>query len=183
MTGLRLDSTTAELRRRLGSVPWFIFEELLLAEGETSGGLFIARASSRSLARAVSLNKDTVARALAVLRGAGLVAHQRQAKDGGRFGTGTYRLKPPPGIQRIDEAPARRPPKPARVQPTRPRPALEPTQLPLLDDFSTSSADGSHRSNPPSPKQGDALAPGVRPGAAGRDRDASGTSGTAAGPC
>jgi len=61
VTALRVGPVSAELRRALGPVAWFVLEELLLGDGEEAAGTFVARASARSLAAAVSLNKDTVA--------------------------------------------------------------------------------------------------------------------------
>lgn len=75
-------------RPRLGPVPWFVLEELLrLAPGR--GGL--VETSVRELAANLSLNKDTVARALVRLRAEGIVIAQRQGHTpAGRFGRTRY---------------------------------------------------------------------------------------------
>ncbi len=184
MTALRVDADAAELRRELGPVPWFVLEELLLSEGEQDGDVLVVHSTVRALARSLSLNKDTVARALSMLRQVVAVASPPQPNDGGRFGTGCYRVGPVPGIHRIedlDRAPRRS--RPARSRPITLELPRETTQLSLIDQRSSIVTDHSRPTTPTRPKQDDALAPGVRPGPAGRRRDAGGTDGTAAGPC
>jgi len=60
MTALRIDPGAAPLRRQLGPVPWFVLEELVLLAGADS----VVETNVRALAAGLSLNKDTVARAL-----------------------------------------------------------------------------------------------------------------------
>lgn len=187
MNALRIDARAADLRRALGPMPWFVLEELLLGHGEEHGSTLIAQASARGIAASASLNKDTVARALAALAQAGVVSAVRQSNDRGRFGAGAYRIDMPAGVQRLDEAttntsqPSSTGARPHRSRPRTPHDA---TQLTLLD---VTPADLHHHTDPRPArplKQDDALAPRVPPRPAGRERDA----GTAArepgaGPC
>jgi hypothetical protein len=174
VTALLIDSDAAALRRMLGPVPWFIFEELVLGPGEDRGGALVAHASARSLAATASLNKDTVGRALAALGRAGVVVPQRQPNDGGRFGRGRYRVEAMPGVRRIADT-ATPSSKPASTTTRTPRTHAQltdvPTQLALLDD--TTATDPSETDRRPSrpPKRSDALAPGVRPCPAVTERD------------
>lgn len=98
MTGFGVDPTSSPLRRRLGPAPWFVLEELVLI-GAAEG----AETKVRSLAAGLSLNKDTVARALGRLRAAGLVVAEPQGSCAGRFSTGRYRVAPVPGLQILDQ--------------------------------------------------------------------------------
>jgi DNA-binding IscR family transcriptional regulator len=59
----------------------------------------VTRASVRSLAAMLGLNKDTVGRALARLRHAELVVHVK-----GRFEVGAYRLTVPAEVIRFNRA-------------------------------------------------------------------------------
>src|SRR5205085_882502 len=102
MTSLRVDHRAAELRRAIGPVAWFVLDELLLGDGEEAGAAFIARASARRVAAAVSLNKDTVARAFTALAHAGVIELVPQSNAGGRFASGRYRVAVLPGITRLD---------------------------------------------------------------------------------
>ena len=71
-----VDDAVADLRRSLGPTAWFVFEELLW-RAETAHGQLQAQISTRALAAALGLNKDTVTRALSRLRNAGVVARTR----------------------------------------------------------------------------------------------------------
>ena len=178
MTPLRIDADAAALRRRLGPVPWFVLEELLLLSDTTSG----VNTGVRALAAGLSLNKDTVARAIVRLRDEGLVVAQSQALHAGRFGAGRYQIGPLAGVHCLDaedSGPTR--PMPARTRPSHRR--RETTQLSLIDQHSTTGTDQSQPTCPSPPKQDDAVAPGVRPGPAGRHSDGGGTSEKAAGRC
>ncbi len=179
MTRLRIDADAGVLRRRLGPVPWFVLEELLLF----SDGTGVADTSVRAIAGALSLNKDTVARAIRRLRAEGVVVAQLQTHDSGRFGGTRYQIDPGIGVQGepVDEP---FPPRPAPASSSEPiPPPRETVQLSLIEQARNGEADHFHRSARSPARQDDALAPGVRPGRAGRQRDSSGTSGTAAGPC
>ncbi|MGH9164244.1 MAG: hypothetical protein ACRDZW_01875, partial [Acidimicrobiales bacterium] len=78
MTDFCVDPTSSPVRRRLGPAPWFVLEELVLV-GDGEG----AETNVRSLAAGLSLNKDTVARALGRLRAAGLVVVEPRLRSAG----------------------------------------------------------------------------------------------------
>jgi hypothetical protein len=77
---------------RVGPTAWAVLTALAL-DADTTGGAPIARASVRSLAVELGLNKDTVARALIRLRDARLVVAMT-----GRFEPSSYRLTIPAGV-------------------------------------------------------------------------------------
>lgn len=183
MTTLRIEPSAAELRHLLGPTPWFVLEELLLGDGESNDAVFVARASARSLAVALSLNKDTVARALSTLCRAGVVTSVLQSNDGGRFGSGGYRIAPVRGVDRVDDGPTTTSKKSSRTHRTPPRSIPQPTQLTLLPLDPADNTDQLDPNQTPPPKQLDALAPGVRPGPARVPRDSRNRRGTEAGSC
>lgn len=86
--------TASALRRQLGPTGWVVLEELLAHTDGTDDG-YEATASVRSLAAAVGLSKDTVARALVRLRGAGIVTAGQSRASTGTFTAGTYRITVP----------------------------------------------------------------------------------------
>ena len=91
-----IDEACREMRRRLGPASWLVFEELLLAATPV-GDRWRASVSVRVLVDRMGLSKDTVARAVARLRRAGLVT-PHQARTAGLFATGVYELTIPNGI-------------------------------------------------------------------------------------
>src|SRR6478752_9366098 len=91
-----IDEACREMRRRLGPASWLVFEELLLA-ATPDGDSWQASVSVRVLAERTGLSKDTVARAVARLRRAGLVT-LRQTRTAGVFAAGVYELTIPNGI-------------------------------------------------------------------------------------
>ena len=72
-----VDESVADLRRSLGPTAWFVLEELLW-RAETAQGQLQVQISTRELAAALGLNKDTVTRALGRLRNAGVVVPARR---------------------------------------------------------------------------------------------------------
>ena len=96
-----IDTASREMRRRLGPASWMVFEELLLA-ATPDGDKWRASVSMRVLAERTGLSKDTVARAVARLRRAGLVT-ARQERTAGLFAAGVYELTIPNGIT-VDSA-------------------------------------------------------------------------------
>jgi DNA-binding transcriptional ArsR family regulator len=87
------------LRRRLGATAWFVLEELVIgAEVVETGGLR-TRASTRELALRLELNKDTVTRALAKLRGCGVIT---VARRGGATGASVFAISVPAGVVVVD---------------------------------------------------------------------------------
>lgn len=183
MTALVIELGAAEVRRRLGPVPWFILEELLLNESESTNGPFVVEDSSRGLAAAVSLNKDTIARALSALTRAGVVTAWRQSKDAGRFSAGSYQVESVPGVQRISSSRPVPSSKGSQARPEAPRPTRKTGQLALLELAPTARVGPSDSTPPTPPKPIDALAPSVRRRPAGRERDTCGTPERGAGPC
>jgi DNA-binding transcriptional ArsR family regulator len=100
-----IGGASIELRRRLGPTAWAVFEELLLASTGPSGDCH-ATVSVRTLAGELGLAKDTVARALARLRRAGLVIARQTRTDTGAFATGSYLLAVPSSIRFDDVTPS-----------------------------------------------------------------------------
>ena len=155
MTGFCVDPTSSPLRRRLGPAPWFVLEELVLV-GAAEG----AETSVRSLATGLSLNKDTVARALGRLRAEGLVVAEPQGSRAGRFSTGRYRVAPVPGIQVLDQPTESPSPRPSR-RPAPPRPTQDGAQLSLLGEVVQPVGGHPESVDGTTPWKVDALAPGV----------------------
>ena len=155
MTGFCVDPTSSPLRRRLGPAPWFVLEELVLV-GAAEG----AETNVRSLAAGLSLNKDTVARALGRLRAAGLVVAEPQGSCAGRFAAGRYRVAPFPGLQVLDQPTECPPPLPSR-RPAPTQPPRDSAQLSLLADIQAAVGGHSEWVDEPTPWKVDALAPGV----------------------
>jgi hypothetical protein len=83
------------LARWVGPMAWTVLTALAV-DAESDGADMITRASVRSLAADLGLNKDTVGRALARLRQAQLVVHVT-----GRFEFGVYRLTVPADVIRF----------------------------------------------------------------------------------
>ena len=83
--------SATSLRRDLGPAAWIVLEELARRSTMVDGGA-VTHTSSRSLAGVLGLTKDTVARALARLRTAGLVIGEQRRSAAGLFDVGTYRI-------------------------------------------------------------------------------------------
>lgn len=164
MSGVLIQPAAGDLRRTLGPVAWFVLEELLLSDAAQQGERRVVTASARSLATALSLNKDTVARALRSLTIAGVVEPARLTQQAGRFVAGRYRVASLPGVAGVPGHPPQ-PAQPYRPAATRRRDSsLDGEQLSFLDAGPTDP--GSHPRAPHEqpPRPSDALAPGV-PGA------------------
>jgi DNA-binding transcriptional ArsR family regulator len=167
VSALRLDSGASPLRRRLGPVPWFVLEELVLLAGVDSA----VETSVRALAASLSLNKDTVARALGRLRDEGLVVSEPQPNLAGCFGPARYQPGPVAGLQRLDDEETRpRSPRPPTLA-AAPELATD-IQLSLIDDRPTYGGRHPTTESPTTPQYDDALAPGVRGHPAPVPRDA-----------
>jgi len=106
-------SATA-LRRQLGTTAWVVLEELL---AQSCGPVerCVAATSVRSFAGDLGVSKDTVGRALARLRDAGVVTAVQSRASTGTFAAGSYRIGVPACITFVE------PPNPTAVK-TRPRP-------------------------------------------------------------
>lgn len=168
MNSLKVDARVCEVRHAAGPVGWFLLEHLAM-HAAVDGDELVVATSVRDLAVAVSLNKDTVARAVAVLRGLGLVTRHQPA-SGGRFAGGQYVLTPPAGLSLLPtnfEQPRTRPRR-AHADPH--ARAHAPAQLSLLDPAAeppSATLDGRRQT---APQPSDALAPEV-PGAVHESRD------------
>jgi hypothetical protein len=88
----------ARLRRAVGPTAWVVLEALLQNAEPTSADEYIARRSIRDLAADLGLAKDTVARALRVLRDVGLISHDQHRADAGTFDPGRYAISMPIGV-------------------------------------------------------------------------------------
>lgn len=94
---LVVGAASLELRRALGPSAWLVFEEMLL-RSTTERGERIAHVSVRSMALALGVAKDTVARALSRLRDAGLVSPAQPKNERGLFDAGSYVIDVPEGL-------------------------------------------------------------------------------------
>ena len=86
---LVLGTESSGLRRTLGPMSWVALEALAARSREIDGRL-VADVSVRSLAGELGVAKDTAARALGVLRDAGLIVAAQARGVRGRFAGGCY---------------------------------------------------------------------------------------------
>lgn len=82
------------LRRLVGPTAWVVLETTL-AVARSSGDQLVAEVSVRQLATMLGLAKNTVARALLVLRRAQLVAPVESRTSDGAFACGRYAIDVP----------------------------------------------------------------------------------------
>lgn len=94
---LVIGAASLELRRALGPSAWLVFVEMLL-RSTAERGERIAHVSVRSMAAALGVAKDTVARALNRLRDADLVRPAQQKNERGLFEAGSYVIDVPEGL-------------------------------------------------------------------------------------
>lgn len=80
------------LRRQLRPISWMVLEQILLDTTIADSGDLIVRTSARHISEALRLDTVEVARALRVLRDAGLLTMAVNAQRGTRFGLTPYRL-------------------------------------------------------------------------------------------
>jgi DNA-binding transcriptional MocR family regulator len=123
------------LRRALGSTAWVAFE-VLVERSATEAGERVAVASVRTVAAELGVAKNTAARALAVLRAAGVVT-VAQARDGaGHFAQASYLIHTARGASHpstIDTAVTQRTVPDPRPRSTPRRRRADTGQLTLLD--------------------------------------------------
>jgi len=86
--GVVVRAEAAALRRQLGAMPWCALEAVVAASNDSG----LAAVSIRSLAIELGVSKNTVQRALAVLRDAGLIQVAAARREAGRFTAGGYRV-------------------------------------------------------------------------------------------
>lgn len=95
-------SEAAPLRRELGPLAWFIFEELVLAaDRDPTTGELRAAIGVRDLAASLGMSKDTAARGVTCLIAAGVVRRVVSRSQAGRFGSCRYVLSLPAGLARV----------------------------------------------------------------------------------
>jgi hypothetical protein len=92
-----LSPTCRALRRRLGALTWFVFEDVVL-DAEPAGSGLHAATSARRVAEHLGVTPGTAAGALRKLRQFGLLTHRRLAGASGRFGLSSYRVVLPDGM-------------------------------------------------------------------------------------
>jgi DNA-binding transcriptional ArsR family regulator len=85
------------LRRQLGPTAWVVLEATVALAHVADGDLLVD-ASARSLASEVGLSKNTVARALSVLRECGLVTFTQTRGNDGAFSAGRYVIALPADV-------------------------------------------------------------------------------------
>lgn len=108
-TRLVVTPASAGLRRSLRPIEWVVLEDVALdarvdarSDARTDGaGILVAATSARRVAEHLGLTPGAAAKALAALRTAGLIAHNRPAGPAGRFGLSMYTLTLPPGLEVI----------------------------------------------------------------------------------
>jgi len=93
-----------ELRRYVGPTGWAVLEEMV--ERSTGDGeRLTAQVSIRTLASALGLAKDTVARSVRRLRDLGLIVAEQRRTTAGSFDAGSYRLAVPTPCIAVVRAP------------------------------------------------------------------------------
>ena len=105
---LTIGPPAAPVRRELGPLSWFIFEELVLCAEPGGGGEPRAVVGVRGLAAALGISKDTAARGLSRLIDVGLARRVVTRTDEGRFASSYYLLRIPPGVSVTDSRMRRR---------------------------------------------------------------------------
>jgi DNA-binding transcriptional MocR family regulator len=85
----------AHLRRAIGPTAWVVLEALVQSADSTATDDFMTRQSIRDLAVELGLAKDTVARAVRVLREVGLLSHTQGRGNAGVFEPGRYVISLP----------------------------------------------------------------------------------------
>jgi hypothetical protein len=82
----------ADIRRTVGPMAWCAFEVLATTPPVDGGDAWIVSSSVRALATRMGVAKNTAHRAIAMLRGAGLVSTVQRRRGSGEFGSCAYRL-------------------------------------------------------------------------------------------
>jgi hypothetical protein len=87
-----------DVRRAVGPVAWCALEYLAASSSQGHGDGDTVAGSVRSLAAGLGVSKNTVHRALTVLRAAGLVEPVQSRSAAGRFDAGRYQLAVSPAV-------------------------------------------------------------------------------------
>jgi DNA-binding transcriptional ArsR family regulator len=96
-SGVVLTAAGRKLCRAVGATAWAVLCDIALdAEAEADGNL-VAATNVRRIAADLGISKDTAARALGRLVGAGLVARHCRRGAGGHFVRSLYELRREPG--------------------------------------------------------------------------------------
>lgn len=130
---LSIDDASAAARRQLGVVAWSVLEAVALS-GSTEDGAWVATTNARDLAAQLGVGKDRVAKALGVLRAAGLVvSHTSRDASTSRFAPSRYEVRLPlaPSHEPVGTDVAHRPPPPPAPR-TRRRATTPPEALDLF---------------------------------------------------
>ena len=85
------------VRREVGPIAWSCLEVAVAASHATATGA-VAMISVRTLADTLAVSKDTAARAVLVLRRAGLVSPIQPRTRAGAFARGSYQLHVPADV-------------------------------------------------------------------------------------
>lgn len=101
---VRLDAASRELRRVLRPIEWVVVEDVALDAVADGAGALVAATSARAVAEHLGLTPGAAARALARLRGEGLLTHAQEAGPAGRFGLSAYLLGAVPGLEVVGAA-------------------------------------------------------------------------------
>lgn len=131
----------SEVRREIGAVAWVVLEQLCAtAVHDPDLEDLVVATSTRALAGSLGFSKDTAARALHVLREAGLVCAMPVRGAGGRFDSPRYLITTPHDVLRPQTISARTtrttpptptpPPVPVAIAPVLPTPAEPDTEVP-----------------------------------------------------
>jgi DNA-binding MarR family transcriptional regulator len=94
---LTLGAAAASLRRAVGPVAWSVLEAVA-ERCEDAGDRTVSYRSVRDVAADLGVAKDTVAKALRRLRGAGLLEPESARQTSGWFGRGRYVITLPPNV-------------------------------------------------------------------------------------
>jgi hypothetical protein len=100
-TALLLSGGCRELRRRLPPLPWMVLEEVAL-DAVDDDGRIVAATSARRIADQLGIDPGTAARALRVLRDAGVLTFDQPTATAGRFGLSSYALADVPGFRLVE---------------------------------------------------------------------------------
>jgi hypothetical protein len=94
---LTIGAAAAGVRRAVGPTAWCALE-VLAATAADDGERWVVHGSVRDVAARLRVAPNTAQRALAVLRGTGLIDAVQRREFAGRFGVGAYQLTVDPNV-------------------------------------------------------------------------------------